>query len=297
MIQERFARSQWNYFLRSIPRRRSLWHFSRIPIESWNLYANLRRHRASLLGPIPEFDRPERCGVVILSHNRPQNIDLIVRSALKNTFVSELVVSNSNPTVSISDWVELEDSRLRLVDEAEPTQPGHRFSIAQKMEGEWFLAVDDDIFLTAENWRDFFGVLLDGPQVPHGVTGNLYRKDALANGDGHPFVHVEHKDVSVDVLIGAYAFTREHLSRLFRLSRELGIENMSRFRNGEDILLSLCGGGRPRIHDLGRLFCCATSSVEGVALWKTHGNFWEERAALLEKALAVAISLDFPVAG
>ena len=45
----------------------------------------------------------------------------------------------------------------------------------------------------------------------------------------------------MDVLIGAYAFTSEHLKRVFDLAAAIGVSDLSRVRNGEDILLSFSG--------------------------------------------------------
>ena len=283
----KFITTQWKYFLHSIPQRRSAWHIGRLPLEAWYLVRNVHRHRAALKAPAPAYPGTERCGIVLLSHNRPQNIDWIVRSALKNAFVGSLVVSNSNRGIQIADWVRVEDPRLTLVDERESTQPGHRFAIARQMDADWFLAVDDDIFLTPEQWMLFFSRLVEQPAVPHGLTGNLYKENGIDRQE-LPFAHVTEVECEVDVLIGAYAFSRDHLDSLFSISKGLGFPNISLVRNGEDIMLSFAGSGRPVIHDLGRIFCCATSSVEGVALWKTHGNFWRERAELFERVRELA---------
>jgi hypothetical protein len=66
-----------------------------------------------------------------------------------------------------------------------------------------------------------------------------------------------------------------------------GFPELSQIRNGEDIILSLAGEGRPLIHNLGRLFCCSTMALDGVALSKGESNFWKAREkiyhAVLEK--------------
>src|SRR5215813_10896125 len=66
------------------------------------------------------------CVVVLLSHNRPQNMSLLVETALGNCFVTKVIVSNSNPKVKIRDWIASKDPRLIIIDETIPTQPGHR---------------------------------------------------------------------------------------------------------------------------------------------------------------------------
>ena len=231
-----------------------------------------------------------QCTVILLSHNRPQNVSLLVEGALKNAFVSKVVVSNSNPNVRIADWVKTNDLRLFLLDETKPTRPGYRFVLAAQETGDYFISVDDDIFPAPRQWTEFFQCLLANEAVPHGLTGNLY-KPGTASSNGSPFHHVAGGNVEVDVLIGAYAFTRRHLERLFELARRLKLGDMTNLANGEDILLSFAGEGRPKIHDVGKLFCCASTSLEGVALWRTLGDFWDERVRLFEAVSATRKSM------
>ena len=286
-----FGRTQFRYLFRTLPERRSLWHISHFPQEVLALSRNLWRLRQALCQPTPTFRYSgKQCVVVLLSHNRPHNLGVIVRSALKNNFVRRLVVSNSNRSVRIKDWITAEDPRLMLVDETLPTQPGHRFVLAEREAGDYFLSVDDDIILTPLQWALFFERLLEDENVPHGLTGNVFRPGSISS-NGSPFHQVAGVDAPVDVLIGAYAFTRAHLRRTFELARALDMPDLSAVRNGEDILLSCSGIGQSRIHDVGRLFCCASSAMEGVALWKTHGNFWDERVRLFKNAVAARAAL------
>ena len=119
--------------------------------------------------------------VVLLSHHRPQNLPLLVRAALRNGFVRKIVVSNSNRNVDIADWIDIRDARLALVDEREPTQPGHRFVLAERESGEYFLSIDDDIFLTPHQWAELFKRLVCEEDVPHGILGNVYRPGTVSS--------------------------------------------------------------------------------------------------------------------
>jgi hypothetical protein len=216
---------------------------------------------------------------------------LLVKGALKNAFVRKVVVSNSNRGVKIADWVKAGDPRLVLVDEVKPTRPGYRFVLAAQETDDYFLSVDDDIFPTPVQWAKFFQCLLANEAVPHGLTGNLY-KPGTASSNGSPFHHVIGENVEVDVLIGAYAFTRRHLEMLFELARRLGLDDMTNLANGEDVILSFSGERKPQIHDVGELFCCASTSLEGVALWRTLNDFWDERVRLFERAQTVRAAMD-----
>jgi hypothetical protein len=231
------------------------------------------------------------CVAVLLTHNRPQNMCLLVQGALRNRFVTKVIVSNSNPEVKIRDWIPLTDRRLRLVDETVPTQPGHRLVLAREIGAEYILSIDDDIFLTPKQWRRLFEFLIADERCPHGITGHFYRPGTRSL-DASPFHHVAGRETDVDVLIGAYAFTREHLQRVFDLAGKMGISDLSRFRNGEDILISLSGTTRPRIHPLQPVWFCASANLPGVALWKSHRNFWDERTRLFEKGRTARLEMD-----
>ncbi len=288
-----FLSAQYRYLFQTFPSRRNVRHKLFIGIEAIQLLAK----HCALLRALKRHDVPsliaggKQCTVILLSHNRPQNLSLLVRGALKNAFVGKVIVSNSNRSVRIADWVKANDSRLVLVDEIKPTRPGYRFVLAAQETGDYFLSVDDDIFLTPRQWATFFKCLLANEAVPHGLTGNLY-KLGTASSNGSPFHYVSRENVEVDVLIGAYAFTRHHLEQLFELARRLELGDLTNLANGEDVLLSFAGERRPQIHNVGRLFCCASTSLEGVALWRTLHNFWDERVRLYERVRITQTAMD-----
>src|SRR6184192_258478 len=269
-----FLKVQFHYLLCTYPLRRSWRHKIWILAEAvrlllgyaWLLITLRFATRAAPIGG-------KTCAVVLLTHNRPQNISLLVEGALRNGFVTKVIVSNSNPKVKIRDWVTSTDSRLLLVDETRPTQPGHRLVLARQTGAEHVLAIDDDIFFTPEQWKNFYGLLLADEQCPHGIIGQLYRPGTTSS-NGSPFHHVAGRDAEVDVLIGAYAFTSEHLKRVFEVAAKIGISDLSQVRNYDDVLLSFGGTKPPRIHPLKPALVCASESLPGVALWKSDQEFW-----------------------
>jgi hypothetical protein len=292
-----FVGAQFRYLLRSLPSRTKLWHRAFFFYEVLRLPANYAKLSYSLrsAGP-PVQGANAKCVVILLSHNRPQNLEILVRGALQNAFVERVVVSNSNPKVRIAEWIKSKDDRLVLFDETQATLPGHRFVLAERAGGEYFLSVDDDIFLTPWQWARFFQALLQAKSVPHGITGQVYRPGTTFTNGG-PFHHRENVDEEVDVLIGAYAFTRRHLRRVFEFADSLELGPLSQVGNGEDILLSFAGEGRARIHNLGRLFLCTSTSLQGVALWKSRRAFWEERSRLFERVWEVRQAMGSPRPG
>ena len=289
-----FLRAQLRYMLQTFPTRKTLRHKAWIVVDVCKLLAGYARLRVALARPAPGRSHPDRSAVVVLlSHNRPQNMPLIVRCALRNAWVKKLIVSNSNAKLRIGEWIDVQDERLVLIDESRPTQPGHRFTLAAESGGEYCLSIDDDIFLAPRQWTALFERLVAGDSVPHGITGNMFLPGSIS-GNGSPFHHLSGAEQEVDVLIGAYAFTKQHLERMFALAGAVGIGRMSDLRNGEDVLLSFAGAGRPQTHAVGPVLTCASESAPGVALWQSHANFWDERVGLFQRARAARLAMDAP---
>jgi hypothetical protein len=96
------------------------------------------------------------------------------------------------------------------------------------------------------------------------------------------------------VLIGAYAFTSEHLKLVFEVAAKIGISDVSQVRNYDDVLLSFGGTKPPRIHPLKPALVCASESLPGVALWKSDEEFWNERVQIFENARDARLALDSP---
>ncbi|MGC2351823.1 MAG: glycosyltransferase family A protein, partial [Candidatus Udaeobacter sp.] len=219
-----------------------------------------------------------------------QNMWLLVEGALRNRFVTRVIVSNSNPEIKIRDWITSTDPRLTLIDETTPTQPGHRLVLARQIGAEYVLAIDDDIFLTPGQWKNFFGLLLADEQCPHGIIGHMYLPGTTSS-NGSPFHHVAGREADVDVLIGAYAFTSEHLERVFEVAAKIGISDLSQVRNYDDVLLSFGGTKRPHIHPLKPALFCASEGLPGVALWKSDEGFWDERVRVFENARGARLAM------
>ena len=287
-----FLRAQISYLVRSLPHRHSWRHKLGTFLEAARLLVGYVRLKIALrFTPAAAPIRGKTCVAVLLTHNRPQNMWLLVEGALRNRFVTRVIVSNSNPQVKIRDWIASKDSRLILVDETSQTQPGHRLVLAKQTGAEYILSIDDDIFLTPKQWKNFFEFLLSEEQCPHGIIGQVYRPGTKSS-NGSPFHHVAGREMEVDVLIGAYAFTREHLKRVFELAAKLSVSDLSQLRNGEDIVLSFGGTTRPRIHRLTPTLFCASEGLPGVALWKSDDQFWDERLRVFKNTRDARLAMQ-----
>jgi len=293
-IKRRFLRTQFSYLFRTYRQRRSWRHKLWILVEALVLLIRYCRLQVDLsFAPIPTTMHGKSCVVILLSHNRPQNLSILVRGALRADFVDKVVVSNSNSQVRIAEWIDEADSRVLLIDENRPTHPGHRLVLARKHGTRYIIALDDDIFLSPSEWQRLFECLISDEAVPHGITGHIYRP-GTRSPNGSSFHHVTGVEQEVDVLIGAYAFTSEHLDRVFALAGAIGIRDVSQVRNYDDILLSFAGVGRPRIHAIKPALLCASASLPGVALWKSDEQFWDERERVFERVRDARLAMRSP---
>ena len=289
-----FLRAQFTYLFRTFPLRRRWRHKLWILAEAAQLLVRYGWLLASLrFGSSSGTINGKACAVVLLSHNRPQNLPLLVRGALSNQFVTKVVVSNSNRDVRIAEWVDIRDPRLVLIDETKPTQPGYRLVLSRNSGSRYVLAVDDDIFLTPRQWSRLFQTLVNDEDRPHGIIGQVYRPGTTSSNSS-PFHHVVGRKTEVDVLIGAYAFTSEHLRRVFEVAAKIGISDLSQVRNYDDVLLSFGGTKPPRIHPLKPALVCASASLPGIAMWTTNPGFWDERIRVFENARQARLALDSP---
>jgi hypothetical protein len=289
VVAGRFLTAQFAYLPRTLELRGRWYNRLRLGYRGVKLLTNYALFESAVRFSRNQSRADSRtCVLILLSHNRPQNLPLLVGSALRSPFINSIVVSNSNPAVRIADWVSSSDSRVVLIDEREPTSPGHRFVLASRQGGRYFMSVDDDIILRPRQLADLFDRLVGEDQVPHGLAGSIYRAGTSATG--RPFEHVRRMETEVDILVGAFAFTREHLERLMELVELLRLGDLTSSHN-EDILLSFSGISRPRIHDLGIVLRCYSDSLPGIALWKTRPNFFDDRVCLFRRARNARLSM------
>ncbi|HZF12292.1 MAG TPA: hypothetical protein VFE33_26185 [Thermoanaerobaculia bacterium] len=234
---------------------------------------------AVTFGPRRPARGPARCTVVLLSYRRPQNIEWLVRGYLRCDFVTRVIVSNNNPDVDLTRHLRLDDPRIELIQQLVRTRQGMRFSLAAERgdENGYLLSPDDDIFLYPGQIETIFRGLVEEPAVPHGIRGEVRRQ--VEHLPGYPFDPTVTGEGTVDHLTGYYAFTAEQARRCVEIYGSLGWNDPNAVGNGEDIVLSFTGTGRPRIHEIGGFLQC-TSWETMVATWRSHGNFFVERLRL-----------------
>jgi hypothetical protein len=210
---------------------------------------------------------------ILLSYARPQNIQRIIDAIMKAESCDRIILSNNNPHIDILKYIDPAPEVLEVIQQREKWEPVKRFVIARECESEFFVCIDDDLFLTSRQIDLLVEQLRADPSVAHGICGErvqLVGKRYKLN------LGITNFSGEVDVINRAYAFTRHHVQQFFELMEYLGVQDPRQLGRGDDILLSFSGAGRPRCHDLGPLESCPTSDQEGIALWREKG-FFEQR--------------------
>lgn len=232
-------------------------------------------------GPTVRAAAPVTCGVVLLSYQRPANIEMIARGFLKCAFVDQVVISNNNPSVRLRDWVAVADPRLVLLDQPAPTRQGIRLRLLAELRAPITVTVDDDRFLFPDQIRKLVEEVHGNPAAPHGFEGEkVQRSDLRSPAGDYPFdTGVTGTDTVVDTLTGGYFLTADQARTCLDTTRRLGIADLGRFGNGEDLVMSRSGRAPARVHDVGPVLQCWTTSDDEIATWR-RGDFFAERLRL-----------------
>ena len=191
--------------------------------------------------------------------------------------IDKVIVSNNNPDHRIHDWVKLSDSRICLIDQDQHRLCGYRWEIAKSEPGEYFLAVDDDVFLYPKQLTKLFAHLLNKPQVPHGAVGSCYDLNKGKKNGHLAYRYCKYQESHVDVLHQVYAVTKQQVKKYFnnlKYAKKVGvIESAQIVRFGDDIVMSQTGASPAVIHDLGYLLECPSMNLKGVANYLEPGFY------------------------
>ncbi len=218
---------------------------------------------------------------ILLSFARPQNMQRVVNTIRKANSCGRVILSNNQPDIDIFDHIDPPLPGLEVIQQEQQWGPVKRFCIARECKGEHFVCLDDDIFLTPLQIDKLVGHLVENPSRPHGIGGEIIKRQ-----DGKLTVLRGRYNFSgeVSTLNRVYAFTRKHVRRYFQLLEKLGIEDPRDLGPADDIVLSFCGNGWPKCHDLGPFENCPTARQKGVALWRAEG-FYERRMEIFVRLL------------
>lgn len=216
---------------------------------------------------------------IILSYKRPWNIHLICRTILELQNVKKLILSNNNPDIDIENYLKFKDERLVVINQLNHTGCGKRFELAKKEKSHFFLCIDDDLFLDANQTRSLMEKLINDTSRPHGLCGQR----VVMKNDSINLINEIGGNVPIEILNRAYFFTKEHVTKFYDLIDSCKIDAPD-VDSCDDILISFSGTDKPIIHNVGNYYDCPTSDEWGIATWTLDGTN-DRRSRVLKKLL------------
>lgn len=230
----------------------------------------------------------EKATVILLSYKRVQNIEPITRSCLKCHFIEKIIISNHNPNIQIEDWVKVKDKRVVLINQPVRRRCGYRWVIAKEESANYFIALDDDAFIYPEQLGMLFNLLVQQPEVPHGVKGSVYTSKTSNKFTGEYF---QQKEMDVDVLHQVYFIAKRQVDVYFEYIKKIkandsmvgdyidpfGIDSV-----GDDIIISHTGLSQAKIHDVGFVLTCPTQYSKGIAI-RSEASFLQKRREIFRE--------------
>lgn len=207
---------------------------------------------------------------VLLVHERPANLDLQLRLVLSMPSTKAVVVSNNNPAVDAQRWTSVEDPRVVFRFDPGVNQT-RRYQIAREIEAEFFVFLDDDIFIEPHDLERLVARLREDPADPIGVMGQTMAADGSWEGG------IEDDGARVDVLNRMYVCTSAHVDGVFDRASDLGwSEEEVVAQPADDVLLSFAGTGRPLIVNTPIVDCLSHNDTK-IATFRQPG-FHEARS-------------------
>ncbi len=243
-------------------------------IGKWALYWLwiLRIH----LGIMVNSKSHEKATLILLSYKRIQNIEPIIKAALKCSFIDRIIVSNNNPDeYDIHDWMVFTDPRVVLINQKKNEGFGNRWNIAINDKNDNFILIDDDIFIKPKQLKILFEHLISNKNIPHGLAGSINFKK-----------FVDRRDVQVEILHQIYAVTRDHIEKYFEYKNLLeqlpSLKNINIVNSADDIIISFTGNSYARIYNTGIVLRCPFSHDENIASYLQDG-FYEQRKMIIDE--------------
>jgi hypothetical protein len=232
-----------------------------------------RRIRHALLtingyiGKAVSVASPQKVTILLTFYHaaRMNHIDSQVRNFLKCTFVDQIVITNHNPNIKIEDKINVRDDRLICINQVVRRGNGHRWRVANTLDGEYFIVIDDDVLLFPDQLKILFQHLISEPAIPHGFTGQIHGKNDV-------FEYRERENIEVDYLCELYAVSKYHVQQYAEIERIVSEQDktLAEFveRFADHIVISQTTDHRPKIHAISRLLRSETFNTPGIATHK-----------------------------
>jgi hypothetical protein len=193
------------------------------------------------------------------------HIDSVARNYLRCEFVEKIVVANHNPSIHIEEKARIRDGRLIYINQDVRRGNGYRWRVANTIDAEFFIVIDDDVLLFPSQLKNLFEHLISDPQMPHGYAGQIHHSN-------DEFEYREREEGQVDYLCELYAVAKSHVSRYSEIERLLLeqdktlVDFVERF--ADHVVISQTAVRNPRIHKVGRLLRSDTFKTPGIATHK-----------------------------
>ncbi|QQS34852.1 MAG: hypothetical protein IPM56_11335 [Ignavibacteriales bacterium] len=222
------------------------------------------------------FASRESITLVLLSYKRIRNIEPIVKSALKCSFISRVIISNNNPVdYKLTDYMKFKDSRVMLIEQSKREGVGNRWEIALSDSNNNFIIIDDDIFIKPGQLRKLFKELIENKRIPHGLAGSINFKK-----------FVDKADRKVEILHQIYAVTRRQIEKYFEYKNLLeqipSLQDIGTVDIADDIIISNTGDSQAAIHNAGMILRCPSSHDTSIASYLQE-DFYLKRRMILDE--------------
>jgi glycosyltransferase involved in cell wall biosynthesis len=228
------------------------------------------------------INTPDKLTVIIPSYNieRVGNITPQVRSILKCDFVEKIIVSNHNPQILLEDWVNIDDGRLKLINQPTRRGCGYGWIVGSNTNSEFIIVIDDDLLIFPEQLTILFKQLVKQPEIPHGLAGSFHSR------------YFKNREMEVDNLYQIYAVTQTHIRKYLELVDKITRQGYASHESiefwGDDIIISQTGKNKPKIHDAGYILWSPTAFQLGVATYLEED--FKPRRAEVRNALERVLS-------
>jgi len=120
---------------------------------------------------------------LLLSYRRPANmqrqLDDIAAAPIQNKSV---ILSNNNPAINIFDYVVADAPSVTILQQPRRRISAQRYELAKEASSQYFVALDDDLFLSPDQIAALAKKLIEAPAMPHGIWG----QNLVAEADGRP---------------------------------------------------------------------------------------------------------------
>jgi len=196
-----------------------------------------------------------RAAIITVFH-RFGNAPLIISRLLESSLLNAVIIANHNPRAIIPQDPIFEHPIVKIVSSEKPVRASARWKLAEKLQFDNFIVIDDDTSISGAQADYLFRALDSTPDAPCGVIGSRFKLGRYYDYQSKKVLNTYHLEETgeVDVLHQVYAVTKSHVDRFLYFEKHLQSFSFSDPNVvGEDIVISHCGNKKPMIYNLGAI--------------------------------------------